>query len=822
MSLWAVKSGYTFGVFNEREFLTLNLPLADYEVSIEKISGRLPAGLRIQGLQLVGTPFEVVRATTFRFVLRATKENVFEDRTFEISIVGEDDPEWITREGTLPVGLNNVQFILDSSPVDFQLSAIDDDLPAGDQLEFFIASGDGELPPGTQLTPDGRIIGVVDPILSLDKDANGAYESSLYDSSYYDFATKSFNGFSSFYYDTEIYDYSIPTQSPKKLNRFYEFIVSVSDGDTIVKRTFKIYVVGDDFLRADNTIMQIGNGLFTADNTNIRTPIWVTPADLGFRRANNYITILLEVIDNNTLEGALSYVLLPKNPDGSPSVLPPGMQLENADGEIAGRVPYQPAITKEYIFTIRAQRVSPGEDAAVKDKTFSLKLLGEIESSIQWLSDYELGTIPANNTSLLSVVAVSSIVDAKVYYSLVSGKLPPGLSLNIKGEITGKVNQFAREGINGLTTFDKGLTTFDGSTTSYDREYEFVIEARDQLNYSATQKTFKIIVDDPDDKLYSNIYLKPFLKQDQRLNFLNFVNNGDIFKLDNIFRPGDSNFGIQKDLRVLIYPGIESKPLEEFISATSKHHKRKKYKFGELKTAQAKLPGSNEILYEVVYVEIIDPLQNNKTSSVTQFDIKNSETITADKISYAPKDDIIPNGEPFVSIGSRNSGTQSIDVIKSEFIEIQERDGDVVLSPITGLPIQFSDTTPFRFRPNSNTIKADSNLVKVSDIKRSPRYISNINNMREQIRQIGETERDFLPLWMTTSQPGQIQELGFVPCVVIAYCNPGQSNEIFFNIKNSNFDFKSINLDIDRYVIDSVEGNSQEQYILFSNTFVNV
>ena len=44
-------------------------------------------------------------------------------------------------------------------------------------------------------------------------------------------------------------------------------------------------------LRADNTILQVGSGTFTADNTFIRTLIWLTPSNLGYKRANNYIQL---------------------------------------------------------------------------------------------------------------------------------------------------------------------------------------------------------------------------------------------------------------------------------------------------------------------------------------------------------------------------------------------------------------------------------------------------------------------------------------------------------------------------------------------------
>ena len=67
--------------------------------------------------------------------------------------------------------------------------------------------------------------------------------------------------------------------------------------------------------------MQVGTGIFTADNTYLRTPVWLTPADLGFKRANNYVTIYLDVFDPNTVVGELTYQLQSTNDDGSASTL---------------------------------------------------------------------------------------------------------------------------------------------------------------------------------------------------------------------------------------------------------------------------------------------------------------------------------------------------------------------------------------------------------------------------------------------------------------------------------------------------------------------
>ena len=53
------------------------------------------------------------------------------------------------------------------------------------------------------------------------------------------------------------------TVPAKKLNRYYEFIVDASDGDTVANRKFRLYVVGDDFPCSDNTIMQVGTNIYS-------------------------------------------------------------------------------------------------------------------------------------------------------------------------------------------------------------------------------------------------------------------------------------------------------------------------------------------------------------------------------------------------------------------------------------------------------------------------------------------------------------------------------------------------------------------------------
>lgn len=1181
MSLWNAGSGTTLATVIERTTTNLILPLANNtDPTITLISGILPPGLRLENNRLVGTPFEVERDKEFTFVLRAIENGVLEDRTFSIIVTGPDNPIWQTQSGILPIGTNEAYYVLDNALVDFQLIATDSDIPAGDTIDYYIQDGEGILPPGLTMDNTGRITGIVEPLLSLElARGDGGYDVAGYAGDLFDFGIKSTNGFDSYYFDIQDYDYSVPTRAPKKLNRYYPFTVTASDGDNVIKRDFIIYLVGDDYLRSDNTIMQSGTGVFTADNTYLRNPIWLTPSDLGFKRANNYVTLYLDVIQNENLAGDVYYSLEPFNDDGTPSVLPPGLELDRQIGEIIGRIPYQPAITEEYKFTVKAERfegdvgtvtiygtfyedtllgndnfkiykldesladgvddlnelrgktirlgnrnykvvnidgnesenydilfldrtlapqtslilsqtgniannyifvqrltesekekytnteltfsstesysitdiypyieyraeetvgmnlyVNPdaieikvgelydvGDYAAIngsiyiltagdvvegdpttrytviaatdgngaslldadgipipffdatkwslidvnvknltqalnktilqqklerlfprseafvsnpiistivrndiwsiripatsdslnkaqyidtlildsdstvkvteyrnnedllrldsnltrtlelgrnigvalfKDeffsldisvadadevvdfpfstKTFSIKIIGEIDSTIQFITPSDLGTLQANFVSTLAVQATTTVPDTKMLYTIKSGKLPNGLRLNLDGQIIGRPRQFPEGDILGLTTFDSQVTGFDGvfpTETTFDREFKFVVEARDRFGLSAIEKEFSIKIDAPDNTQYSNISVEPFLKPEQRSYYKTFISNPDIFVPSSIYRPDDNEFGVQNKIKMLVYAGIETKNIQDYVAAMAKHHKKKRFKLGEIKKAVAQFPGETDVVYEVIYVDVIDPASSKDGSVRKILQQKSGKPITTDTIQYAVKDDntntangsaelaiygretvkfVIPQNEEIV-IGTR-TGEEEVDADFNDFvIELRGGSNIEIVMPI-------ADAEPFRFRPIfANTIKADSNAINTSQTKDNIKYISNIDNMREQIESVGMKERLYLPLWMRTPQGNTFpQELDYVTAIPLCYCKPGTSDEILLNIKNSGFDITNINFEIDRYIIDQTTGNSEPQYLLFANYQFNV
>lgn len=843
-NFWKTKSGTELLILEERKTIGYTLPLQEqyfpltaFDMNISIISGEIPRGLNLIGANLEGTPYEVVRDTRYTFVVRAEQYGVIDDRTYSIVVAGPDEPQWITQPGLLPVGIDNkIYYILDNEIIDFQLEAIDPDTIAGDNLEYYIAEGDGELPPGITLTTDGRLVGVVEPILAIEKAAtSGNYDENKYGSYPYDFGIRPDNGFDSFFYDLTIYDLSTPSRVPKKLNRYYQFRVTVTDGDSIAQRLFQIYLVGDDYLRADNTIMKVANGVFTADNTYLRTPLWLTPANLGYRRANNYVTLFLDVIDTSSLLGIISYSLQPTNNDNSPSQLPPGMSLDSYSGEITGKVPYQPAVTREYKFTIRATRyVANQQETAYKDKTFTIKLLGEIDSFISWDTDPDLGLINSNYISTLLVSATTNVPNANLLYSFVSGKLPPGLTLNYDGEIIGKINSFGNDEKLGLTVFDSGNMQLDRNTTLIDREFKFTVRVQDHFGFSAITREFAIKVTDPDDKLYSNLFVKPFLKNDQRELYRLLITNNDIFDSNLIYRPNDNNFGIQKEMKMLVYAGIQTKAASYFMSAIAKNHKRKRFKFGDVKSAVAKKVGTQNVVYELIYVEILDPAEAATGNVRSKIKITNSQTRTVDTNLFNFDPSGVENTDPFgVYLTTRRFG-EVANYFYPNFV-VGTRTQDLLLDskPITievniGENVNLTDIIigshePLRFRPTpENTQKADSDAISADEKNKNTKYISNISNMRNNIKKLGETELNYLPLWMRSSQPGEIKRLGFVKAVPICYCKPGTSSNILNRLKTYNFNFNQFDFEIDRYVIDSTEGISNEQYLLFHNYDFNV
>lgn len=843
---WNIPSG-SLGTINEREKQNILLDVSSDtgEYTIEVIAGNIPKGLRIENNYIIGTPLEVARSTTSKFVVRAKDSNDVGDRTFTITVEGSDSPSWATPEGLLPVGPNDTFFVLDNDKVDFQLQVLDPDIPAGDKIEYYIPFNGGSLPPGLSLSKTGKISGFTDPIFSLDyKILSGNFDLNLFDTEPYDLGARPDSGFDTFDFDGATFDYFEETNFPRRLTRYYQFIIAATDGIHEIRRTFQIYVVSESFLKSDNTIMQVGTGIFRADNTHYRNPVWITDPDLGVKRANNYVTVFLDVYDPPTLEGLITYQFETVNPQinaktiaislgdrtyldieietdakgnwqmpkrnqkvaikdvydftdstlgtytinnvetlnepkrqfrihidpqlvekisknvdiiiGDTSELPPGLTVDTLNGELTGQIPYQPRITTDYKFTVTAKAIYNGEVKASTPRTFNLKIVGEIESGIEWISDANLGSISPNTNSTLFVDATSKLRGGTTVFILESGELPPGLKLITSGEIVGKVNQIGTTTLDGVTRFfnndgssalDFTTTTYDSNLTSFDRVYTFVVAARDIFNYTESSKTFQIVVTADADISYSNLSFKVLQKQSKRIKYNEFINDINVFDPTKIYRYGDPAFGVQKELKMLAYAGIESKDAYTFVNAMTRNHYKKRMKFGAIKKAVAKNQVTQVAEYEVVYVDIVDSLEKNGKS----------------------------------------------------------------ISQVVNLPDKINSPV----KVSLDKIHADSDIPLASDRDHQTIYPNSVKNMRKRIQSIGKRDRTFLPLWMRSIQENGFVEPGFVSAIPICYCKPGLADDIILNIKNSGFDFKIIDFVVDRYQIDNIDSVAGDKYLAF-------
>ena len=226
---------------------------------------------------------------------------------------------------------------------------------------------------------------------------------------------------------------------------------------------------------------------------------------------------------------------------------------------------------------------------------------------------------------------------------------------------------------------------------------------------------------------------------------------------------------------MLIYAGIETKLIEYYVSAVAKNHIRKKFKLGEVKTAIAKTPGTDNIVYEVVYVEVIDPAENTTGKTKNKITINNKQEISVDQERYT-SDGYTVAGEAIdlydpdiLTVGTRRFSNVTIEFLPS--LTITTRDGNIFTIPTSDgfyvgirdqldslIELQTGTFEPYRFRPTpENTIRVDSDALTIDGKNDLTRYISNISNMRNNIKELGETEINYLPLWMRTAQPGSIE-----------------------------------------------------------------
>ena len=763
------------------------------DVYFTLIAGQLPDGVQVTAtgtvegvpknvVRVQGVPTEVSEDVTTRFAIRAFTRNPngtvnrLADRTFTITVTGQDVPEFVTPAG-------NVGTFYDGTEAEIQIQFTDSDLD--DRIRIRVLTG--SLPPGLVLNPrTGLISGVIAPLVGPGGTATPGYDATQYDQYPFDFSTRS-------------------------ASKNYQFTLEITDGKDSNARTFEIFVYSKDSMSADTTDFTADNTFITADVVPTRTPVLLTPSgDLGRVRSDNFYAFKFEAtdFDGDPVEFVSAFTL------------PPNLTLNADTGWLSGYLIDQGATEIEYNFGVRVRKSN--NPSIISDYYyFSLLVVGDIETEVSWLTDPDLGNINNGGISVFSVRAVN-VGGRDLQYRLVPGsnsKLPQGLSLLTSGNIAGRVsfNTFAVDG--GTTTFDKDLNTrLNIDETTFDMSFEFTVNAYAPLtetsgyslsslvvsnggsgytsiptvtisappagvnavqatigalviiggeivsiavdnpgagyggpptvtitggggtgavaipqlsgtglNAVSVNRTFTITVIREFNVPYESLYIKCMPPQNDRDIIDQLIENQDIIPVDLVYRSDDSNFGVAQNVTYVHAYGLTASSLDLYVQSLDLNHYWKNLTLGEIKTAQAR-DAQGHVLYEVVYSQIIDDLVNNQGESV---------------------------------------------------------DKEVTLP----YPINEGDST-------------EIDVV----------YPNSLINMRDQVIDTVGQISPALPLWMTSKQSnGRV--LGFTPAWVITYTIPGQSARIAYNIQeNFGANLNAIDYKVDRYELDRSQTHNWQPY----------
>jgi len=631
--IWETPAG-DLGTIQEGKFYQLTLQAYDDSTNdastlyYTMLAGELPEGIQctktglIEGIpkavsSLQGVPLEVGQDVTSKFTVRVYTEDENEqplrvaDRTFSITVTGQDVPEWTTPAGTLGT-------YIDGQQVSLQLEYTDPDPDQTVSVNLL----SGELPEGLTLSSTGLLSGVLIPVPDLPDDAQANYDQSPFATYPFDFTTRS-------------------------SSKNYQFTIEITDGFDSNVRTFELFVYSRNDLTADTSLWTADNGVLTADLGTQRTPYLTTPsADLGTVRHDNFFAYKFDGVDTDG--DAIEYSVTTGATLGFDAVgagfdefafdrgtlaLPPGLSVEPSTGWFYGYIPDQGLTETTYTFGMQVKKRDYPEIIS-PIVYFTITIVGNIDTDVTWSQGADLGTLKNGEVSKLYVEAVMAS-GAEVEYRIKSGsdsKLPQGLRLLSDGNIAGQVSFQSFTLDKGTTTFDENLgTRLVVDPTTFDRTNTFTVEAYNVEKQISTFKTFTITIDVEYLQPYESLYIKAMPEQEDRDVLKQLLQNTEIFNNEWLYRPADPNFGKATSVEYQHAFGLKAAALDDYVDAMLLNHYRKNLTIGDIKVAQA-LDANDNVIYEVVYADIEGGLINNEGKSVS-LAVSLDEAITIDNLT---------------------------------------------------------------------------------------------------------------------------------------------------------------------------------------------
>jgi hypothetical protein len=866
--IWQTAAG-SLGVIPEGVFYQQNLVATDPDlgpVTYSVIAGVLPAGIQctttgqIVGVpqaaaSVQGVPVSVNQDVTSKFVVRATATGRIADRTFEITVTGNDVPQFITPAGSIGT-------FYDGGEVNIQIQYTD-----ADPTDVTVVSlAAGALPGGLTLSATGLISGYIEPANPIDQ-TPGYDESAV---------------------GVEPYDFVTEYQS-----RNYQFTLEVTDGKSNDLRTFTMFVYARNEMTADTTQITADNDFVTADETNNRAPFLTNanPSNLGSVRSSNYYAY--EFLGNDYDTTNISYAISVNEGFG----LPPGLTLDPTTGWLYGDIPDQGTTEVEYSFNITVYQTagigspisctatttttnritcadtsalgvgqpikfsgtglgglstnantlyyvlavisstqftvaaSPTSTSAVELTTssgsmsaavvvssepypFTLSIVGAVDSEITWLTDADLGTLINGETSLLRIEAVNR-GGRELQYQLASGEfnsLPQGLELLPSGDIAGRVtfNTFA---------IDLGATTIDDNTTTWDSAFTFTVNAYAPATRQTLYNVSEInIVNGGTGYDSGNPPVLQFLPAPIGASAVQ-ATVGEITIVAGAITDvvvsnrgagytGDTGSANAPELIEISGPGTDAE-FEVVMEATGTRDV-----VSVFKTFTVRVIREYNAPYQNLYVQAMPP-QNDRELIDS---LLNNENIFVPEYIFRPTDPNFGKSTQVVYQHAFGLAPDALDVYV-ESLYLNHYWKNLVLGQVE---------TAVARDENDNIIyevvysKIIDNLVNdagqsVSKIVNLPYaiidpadgsseitqvYPNSLINMRNQvIDTVGQISTG-LPLWMTSKQTdGRV--LGFTPAWVIAYVNPGRGAQVAYYLDTQfGQQLNKVDFKVDRYILD--------------------
>jgi hypothetical protein len=704
------------------------------------LSGTLPSGTTITSSGLIsGTPTLVTIDTTTTFTIRATDNlSNIRDRTFSMTVSGTAIPEFSTPAGSI---LNTLDSVWIELPIEYSNPESTN--------QVVVELQEGILPPGLEINPAGVIRGYATPptvtVTLTEVDTNAT----LTDGTSYlitctsttqftvgrpvIFTSTVFGGIEEgeTYYIRSINSTTTFTIAATQNGDVFS-LTSASGSMTV---TLPAISFGQPTIRTYSFILRLSSNLggdtvtYSITVVNQNTP--VSQGGPGYTINSRIPTILntrprtFIITDNDPYSGY--YILPPVSPtvnafigtirsgeyftfkvigydfDGSSLTyeyidLPADLTGDTETGWITGTPTLNSIGLSTFNFSVNVYKTD-NTSIGTPNFNFSYNLSNEITDTIIWSTPSDLGTIFNSTISTLNVIAIA---DTELSYRITSGALPPNLLLLDNGEITGIV---ANQPTDTLLE-QNAETVFTVNIQAYSALYP-VVQATKTFTITVIQEYTQ-----PTDTLY--IKAAPSINDRNILNTL--LSSETLIPEAMVYRPNDIYFGKSTSIIYEHAYGIYSSEIDEYLAAVTQNHYWRNITLGEIKTAVAK-NSLGEIIYEVVYSEVIDNLINPSGVSIQQE-------------IYWPRPIDLQLGPWYTSI---------TDIFTSY---------DTVLGQdyYTSLTPGYAQTL----------------------------YPNSLFNMRNRVGQVVGQEFDsrLLPLWMT-SQQSNGGTLGYTQAWVICYTKPG-------------------------------------------------